>query len=123
MPGHMPGQPTMAPPGMQPARPRLDPNLMPSAVQVMEEDRRTRVGDFHTGYPQAEQPPLVTATETTEIDTGNCMSRFMRATMYCAPNTQDLLKSTELPFSVHVTPLADPEVGVWASCNEKLALL
>lgn len=89
----------------------------------MDEDRRTRAGDFHTGYPQAEQPPLVTASDTVEIDTGNCVSRFMRATMYCAPNTQDLLKSTELPFSVHVTPLADSEVCVWSSCNEKLTHL
>lgn len=72
----------------------------------MEDDRRARGGEFQTGYPQAEQPPLVT-TDVLVHDTGNCSPQYIRATMYCAPNTQELLKSTELPFSLHITPMAD----------------
>ena len=44
--GGMPGQPPLSQPQQQ-AR-RLDPDQMPSAIQVMEEDKRTRSCDFAT---------------------------------------------------------------------------
>jgi hypothetical protein len=49
---------------------RLDPNAMPSFVQVVEDDRGVYANRFfNTGYPTAEQPPLVT-TDFVANDTG-----------------------------------------------------
>lgn len=49
---------------------RLDPNVMPSFVQVVEDDRSVHANRvFNTGYLTAEVPPLVT-TEFVANDTG-----------------------------------------------------
>uniref|UniRef100_A0A914RFL0 Uncharacterized protein n=1 Tax=Parascaris equorum TaxID=6256 RepID=A0A914RFL0_PAREQ len=98
----MMGPPTSA---MQQQKPRLDPNLMPSAVQVIDEDRSTRSGPFPTGYPTAEFPPLTT-TEYIAQDQGNCNPKFMRTTLYAAPASSDVLKNSQLPFTVAVAPFA-----------------
>ncbi|VDN17031.1 unnamed protein product [Gongylonema pulchrum] len=92
-------------PGLYQQRPRLDPSLMPSIAQVIEEDRSTRGGVFPTGYPTAEHPPLTT-TEFTAQDQGNCNPKFMRSTMYVAPASSDMLKSTQLPFAIAINPFA-----------------
>uniref|UniRef100_A0A914VCD2 Protein transport protein Sec24C n=1 Tax=Plectus sambesii TaxID=2011161 RepID=A0A914VCD2_9BILA len=114
MPGMPPGPPGMqagppgpgtGPPGMQQQKPRLDPNAMPSAVQVMEDDRTSRTGLFQTGYPHAEVPPLVT-TDYYCQDQGNCNPKFMRSTLYCAPANQDMLKNSTIPFGVSISPFS-----------------
>lgn len=62
-------------PGLQPyppqfgAAPRLDPNTMPSVIDVIEADRLVRSGIFPTGYPTAELPPLI-STEFIAQDQG-----------------------------------------------------
>ncbi|PAV79754.1 hypothetical protein WR25_06580 isoform B [Diploscapter pachys] len=95
MGGPMPQQP----------RQRLDPNMMPSAVQVMEDEEATRTGLFPTGYPHADAPPLV-STSFFAQDSGNCNPRLMRSTLYMAPQSNDMLKSSQLPFAVGVSPFA-----------------
>ena len=45
---------------------------------------------------------------------GNCNPRFMRSTIYVAPQTQELLKHSQLPFAVSISPFAklnEKEVG------------
>ncbi|VDM38867.1 unnamed protein product [Toxocara canis] len=104
----MGGPPNMMGPGapaVPQQKPRLDPNLMPSAVQVIDEDRSTRSGPFPTGYPTAEFPPLTT-TEYIAQDQGNCNPKFMRTTLYVAPASSDILKNSQLPFTVAVAPFA-----------------
>ncbi|VDK78260.1 unnamed protein product [Litomosoides sigmodontis] len=97
----------MGPPatGLYQQKPRLDPNLMPSVVQVIEEDRSTKSGTFPTGYPTAEHPPL-TSTEFIAQDQGICSPKFMRSTLYVAPASSDMLKSSQIPFAVAITPFA-----------------
>ncbi|VDP09444.1 unnamed protein product [Soboliphyme baturini] len=122
--------PTAIPPPMQPgpggpmapsaapASRRLDPNLMPSAVRifscdrsimlatkVIEDDRRARSGNFPTGFPTAELPPLATTDYFAE-DNGNCNPKFMRATLYNVPINSDLVKQTALPMGICVCPTA-----------------
>uniref|UniRef100_A0A8R1XUL5 Sec23/Sec24 trunk domain-containing protein n=1 Tax=Onchocerca volvulus TaxID=6282 RepID=A0A8R1XUL5_ONCVO len=92
-------------PGLYQQKPRLDPNLMPSVVQVIEEDRSARSGTFPTGYPTAEHPPL-TSTEFVAQDQGICNPKFMRSTLYVAPASSDMLKNSQIPFAVAVTPFA-----------------
>ncbi len=78
MSGPMPGPQPMPPPQQQ-AR-RLDPDQMPSAIQVMEDDKRTRSGPFATNQ-KGLVPPLVTTPYITQ-DQGNSGPRFVRSSMY-----------------------------------------
>ena len=82
-PGYPPGPPQ--PPQLHPQQPqqqarRLDPDQMPSAIQVMEDDKRTRSGPFVTNL-KGQVPPLVTTPYVTE-DHGNAGPRFIRSSMY-----------------------------------------
>uniref|UniRef100_A0A915ETP9 Protein transport protein Sec24C n=1 Tax=Ditylenchus dipsaci TaxID=166011 RepID=A0A915ETP9_9BILA len=114
MAGSMPPGPPM-PPGYQQQqmqqqgfaqqKQRLDPNMMPSVVQVVEDDRSSRSGLFPTGYPNAELPPLV-STEFVAQDQGNSNPKFMRSSLYAVPQTQDMVKSSCLPLSLSITPFA-----------------
>lgn len=79
MSGPIPGGPPQPMPPQQQAR-RLDPDQMPSAIQVMEDDKRTRSGPFATNQ-KGLVPPLVTTSFVTQ-DQGNSGPRFIRSTMY-----------------------------------------
>nr|CAD7588324.1 unnamed protein product [Timema genevievae] len=104
-PGPGPQQPIH--PGLQsqPAR-RLDPDEMPSPIQVMKDDQRNRSGVFVTNQ-KGLVPPLVTTNFITQ-DQGNASPRFIRSTMYNVPATIDMMKQTAVPFGLVVSPLARP---------------
>ncbi|GFN78549.1 transport protein sec24c [Plakobranchus ocellatus] len=102
-----------APPGPQappapmqpPQQKRLDPDQMPSPIQVIEDDKRTRSGVFQTNT-RGNVPPLVTTNFTTQ-DQGNANPRFIRSTMYNVPCTADMLKSSHIPFALALSPFAE----------------
>lgn len=116
MPGQMPPRPgMMAPPG-QPgaygaaASPRgrtLDPDSMPSPIQVMEEDQlsNTKNGGFFDTREKGAPPPLVTTKFVTR-DFGNASPRFIRSTMYYVPSSEDMRKQTGVPFGLVLSPFA-----------------
>lgn len=79
MAGPIPGPSAQPMPSQQQAR-RLDPDQMPSAIQVMEDDKRTRSGPFATNQ-KGLVPPLVTTPYITQ-DQGNAGPRFIRSSMY-----------------------------------------
>lgn len=83
---------------------RLDPDNMPSPIQVIEDDRKLRSGTFSTAQ-RGVVPPLVT-TNFTVIDEGVCSPRFMRSTVYNVPTTADMLKQTSVPFALAISPFA-----------------
>jgi len=104
-PNAMPGFPQ--PPGMAAPQQRLDPNAMPSFVQVLEDDRGVNANRFfNTGYLTAEQPPLVT-TEFVANDTGNSNPKFIRSSVYQVPSNGDMIKKAQFPFTLAVTPFAE----------------
>ncbi|KAF8371535.1 sec-24.1 [Pristionchus pacificus] len=106
-PGGPPGAPGYpgGPPGMPQQRAqRLDPNMMPSVVQLQEDDL-VRAGLFGTGRDHAENPPL-SGTPFYAQDQGNTNPRMMRASLYVAPQTQELLKVTQIPFVFALSPFA-----------------
>uniref|UniRef100_A0A0N4ZSD2 Protein transport protein Sec24C n=1 Tax=Parastrongyloides trichosuri TaxID=131310 RepID=A0A0N4ZSD2_PARTI len=111
MPGQPPLIPAMGMPGppgmndMQQKQQRLDPELMPSAIQVREDDKIAKNGPFPTGYPVADIPPLIT-TDYIGQDQGNCIPRFLRSTLYSVPTTNDMLKISHMPFVISCTPFA-----------------
>nr|XP_022316893.1 protein transport protein Sec24C-like isoform X2 [Crassostrea virginica] len=105
-PPNYPGsQPMSAPGGMQqPAGPKkLDPDQMPSPIQVIDDDQANRRGNFQT--TKGAVPPLVT-TDFVVQDQGNCNPRFMRSTLYNVPCTSDMLKSCHIPFALSISPFA-----------------
>lgn len=99
-PGGM-GQPQY--PQQQPRR--LDPDQMPSPMQVMEDDLKTRSGIFYT-HQKGQVPPLVT-TEFVVQDQGNTSPRFMRSTMYNVPINSDMMKQASVPFGLVLSPMAE----------------
>ncbi|XP_053957930.1 protein transport protein Sec24C [Anastrepha ludens] len=126
MPPTQPGQPPMpgrpgfnqppAPGGMyqQPqqyaqAQRRLDPDQMPNPISVIIENQRNAGGPFVTNQPGL-LPPLVT-TKYVVQDQGNSSPRYVRSSLYCIPATADLLKTTALPFTLLVSPMARPVEG------------
>lgn len=110
-PGAYPNQPNPYPPGMaapQQQR-RLDPDQMPNPIQVMTENQNLIKGPFITNEVGS-VPPLVTTKFTTH-DQGNSGPRFIRSTMYNVPTTPDMMKQTSVPFSLIISPLAEPAEG------------
>ncbi|KAJ8317884.1 hypothetical protein KUTeg_002975 [Tegillarca granosa] len=99
------GQRMAGPSSMQQPAPRkLDPDQMPSPIQVIEDDMRNRSGVFSTATKGA-VPPLVT-TKFIVQDQGNCSPRFLRSTMYNIPCTSDMLKNCHIPFALTISPFA-----------------
>ena len=88
---------------------RLDPDHMPSPIQVMQDDQRGRGGVFATNQ-KGLVPPFVT-TKFTVQDQGNASPRFVRSTMYTVPTTADIMKQTSVPFSLVLSPMARVEEG------------
>lgn len=88
----------------QPAQRRLDPDQLPSPIQVMQDDKQNRSGIFCTNQ-KGLMPPLVTTNFITQ-DQGNCSPRFVRSTMYNVPVTVDMMKQTCVPFALVISPLA-----------------
>nr|XP_012217472.1 PREDICTED: protein transport protein Sec24C [Linepithema humile] len=92
-------------PGLQPQQARrLDPEQMPSPIQVMQDDQNTRGGVFVTNQ-RGLVPPLVTTNFITQ-DHGNASPRYMRSTMYTVPTTADIIKQTNIPFGLVISPMA-----------------
>uniref|UniRef100_A0A2S2QTF0 Protein transport protein Sec24C n=1 Tax=Sipha flava TaxID=143950 RepID=A0A2S2QTF0_9HEMI len=83
---------------------RLDPEQMPSPVQVIQDDQQSKGGIFLTNQ-KGLVPPLVT-TDFTVQDGGNASPRLIRSTMYCVPTTTDIMKQTSVPFGLVISPLA-----------------
>lgn len=113
-PAPYPNQPGMnqyPPPGMAapPPQRRLDPDQMPNPIQVMTENQNSITGPFITNEVGS-VPPLVTTKFVTH-DQGNSGPRFIRSTMYNVPATPDMMKQTSVPFSLIISPLAEPAEG------------
>ncbi|KAL5018898.1 hypothetical protein ScPMuIL_004620 [Solemya velum] len=101
--GGAPGAQRMPAPMQQPQK-KLDPDQMPSPIQVIEDDKRNRGGIFSTAG-KGTVPPLV-STKFTCQDQGNCNPSFARATMYNIPCTGDMLKNSNIPLAMTIAPFA-----------------
>nr|XP_033797762.1 protein transport protein Sec24C isoform X2 [Geotrypetes seraphini] len=97
------GQLPPAPP--LPAQKRLDPDSIPSPIQVIEDDRNNRGSDpFVTGV-RGQVPPLVT-TNFQVKDQGNASPRYIRCTSYNIPSSSDMAKQSQVPLAAVIKPLA-----------------
>ncbi|NXX94834.1 SC24C protein, partial [Centropus bengalensis] len=104
--GAYPGTPSYgAQPGPPPPPKRLDPDSIPSPIQVIEDDRSNRGSEpFVTGV-RGQVPPLVT-TNFLVKDQGNASPRYIRCTSYNIPCTSDMAKQSQVPLAAVIKPLA-----------------
>ncbi|XP_053559569.1 protein transport protein Sec24D [Bombina bombina] len=101
-PGAFPGsQPQMAGPPQK----KLDPDSIPSPIQVIENDKINRAGQVYTTNIRGQVPPLVT-TECVAQDQGNASPRYIRCTSYCFPTSADMAKQSHIPLAAIIKPLA-----------------
>ncbi|XP_057682011.1 protein transport protein Sec24C isoform X2 [Corythoichthys intestinalis] len=108
-PGHYPSQPNYGAPAPAPGPPppaqkRLDPDAIPSPIQVIEDDKAKSTEPFSTGV-RGQAPPLVT-TDFHVKDQGNASPRFIRCTAYNMPCTADMAKQSQVPLAAVIKPLA-----------------
>ncbi|XP_010732477.3 protein transport protein Sec24C isoform X2 [Larimichthys crocea] len=105
-PGQPPnyGAPAPAPVPAPPAQKRLDPDAIPSPIQVIEDDKAKSTEPFTTGV-RGQAPPLVT-TNFQVKDQGNASPRFIRCTAYNMPCTADMAKQSQVPLAAVIKPLA-----------------
>ncbi|XP_065494970.1 protein transport protein Sec24C isoform X2 [Caloenas nicobarica] len=104
--GAYPGTPNYgSQPGQPPPPKRLDPDSIPSPIQVIEDDRSNRGSEpFVTGV-RGQVPPLVT-TNFLVKDQGNASPRYIRCTSYNIPCTSDMAKQSQVPLAAVIKPLA-----------------
>lgn len=103
--------------GPAPQQQKLDPEAMPSVVQVILEDKAKYESNnnilFMTTIP-ASVPPLITTINQYENqiiqDCGCASPNFVRPTLYQLPVTEDNLKTSDIPFGIVIKPFDDQEV-------------
>lgn len=85
-------------------KPKIDPNQIPSPVEIQLQDEQMYQ---HEPYGTCSQSPLpLSTTPFHTIDQGNCNPRFLRTTLREFPYTPELDRDTHLPFGLVVQPLA-----------------
>lgn len=88
----------------------LDPELLPSVVKVIAEDRAEWEGKVFVSEPFSRLPPLATTPCITE-DRGNASPQAIRSTSYCVPCEGQTALLSRLPLGALVTPLTKRNAG------------
>ncbi|XP_067295337.1 protein transport protein Sec24C [Pseudorasbora parva] len=89
----------------------LDPQLLPSVVQVIKEDKIQWEGKVFVSESKSSVPPL-SSTQCTLEDRGNATPNFIRCTSYSFPVEAQSAQKSHLPLGAIVCPLARGEHNV-----------
>ncbi|KAM9030407.1 protein transport protein Sec24D isoform 1-T2 [Ara ararauna] len=89
--------------GPQPKK--LDPDSIPSPIQVIENDKSSRGGQMYATNTRGQVPPLVT-TDCIIHDQGHASPRYIRCTTYCFPSSSDMAKQARIPLAAVIQPFA-----------------
>ena len=91
----------------QPVTPksRLNPDALPSPVEVLAEDQKK--WDTLQFKTRSDAMPPLALTEYVCVDEGNASPRFMRPTTYCFPTTAELCQQSNIPLGLVVQPFAE----------------
>ncbi|XP_031161645.1 protein transport protein Sec24C isoform X2 [Sander lucioperca] len=101
----------------------LDPELLPSVVKVIAEDRAEWEGKVFVSEPFSRLPPLATTSCIIE-DKGNASPFAIRSASYCVPCDGQTALLSRLPLGALVTPLAKQNAGEpLPVCNEPECLM
>ncbi|KAM0787449.1 hypothetical protein ACM66B_003529 [Microbotryomycetes sp. NB124-2] len=90
-------------------RVRIDPDHIPSPVTVQEADQQLYKDEPYLTCSRTSAP--LSTTDFVAIDQGNCNPRFMRATTYNLPNSDDLAHAAQIPLGLVVQPFAQVRDG------------
>ncbi|NXN37548.1 SC24D protein, partial [Rhinoptilus africanus] len=101
-PGAFPGGPAQL---AGPQQKKLDPDSIPSPIQVIENDKAARGGQIYTTNTRGQVPPLVT-TDCVIQDQGHASPRYIRCTTYCFPSSSDMAKQARIPLAAVIQPFA-----------------
>ncbi|NXX51192.1 SC24D protein, partial [Tricholaema leucomelas] len=101
-PGAFPGGPAQL---SGPPQKKLDPDSIPSPIQVIENDKASRGGQTYATNIRGQVPPLVT-TDCIIQDQGHASPRFIRCTTYCFPASAEMAKQTRIPLAAVIQPFA-----------------
>ncbi|NXW17307.1 SC24D protein, partial [Circaetus pectoralis] len=101
-PGAFPGGPAQLP---GPQQKKLDPDSIPSPIQVIENDKASRGGQIYATNTRGQVPPLVT-TDCVIQDQGHASPRYIRCTTYCFPSSSDMAKQARIPLAAVIQPFA-----------------
>ncbi|XP_047449036.1 protein transport protein Sec24C [Mugil cephalus] len=88
----------------------LDPELLPSAVKVMSDDRAAWEDKVFVSEPFSRLPPLATTSCVIE-DRGNASPSAIRFTSYSVPCEAQSVLLSHLPLGALVTPLVKQNPG------------
>ncbi|XP_062991447.1 protein transport protein Sec24D [Elgaria multicarinata webbii] len=102
-PGGLPSGPTQL---AGPQQRKLDPDSIPSPIQVIENDKVARGDQIYATNIRGQVPPLVT-TDCVIQDQGNASPRYLRCTTYCFPSSSDLAKQAQIPLAAIIKPFAN----------------
>ncbi|XP_044284452.1 protein transport protein Sec24D [Varanus komodoensis] len=102
-PGGLPSGPAQL---AGPQQRKLDPDSIPSPIQVIEDDKTSRAGHVYATNIRGQVPPLVT-TDCVIQDQGNASPRYIRCTTYCFPSSSDLAKQAQIPLAAIIKPFAN----------------
>lgn len=96
---------------LQGPRSRIDPNQIPSPVDVLGLDQDKYTHEPFMTCSRGAIPQSM--TEFTTVDQGNCSPRFLRLTTYALPHSDDLAVASQIPLGMVVQPFAElrPEEG------------
>ncbi|KFP72490.1 Protein transport protein Sec24D, partial [Apaloderma vittatum] len=101
-PGAFPGGPAQL---AGPPQKKLDPDSIPSPIQVIENDKASRGGQIYATNTRGQVPPLVT-TNCVIQDQGHASPRYIRCTTYCFPSSSDMAKQAHIPLAAVIQPFA-----------------
>ncbi|CAF4144573.1 unnamed protein product [Rotaria socialis] len=105
-PNTYPGQPPSSGPTQQTYQSqRIDPDMVPNVVQVLEQSQEKIQELFITNAPGS-IPPLA-ATDFVCQDQGSCNPRYIRSTTYTIPYATDMIKQSHIPIALAISPLAN----------------
>ncbi|KAL8206959.1 UNVERIFIED_CONTAM: hypothetical protein K2H54_037744 [Gekko kuhli] len=102
-PGGLPSGPAQL---AGPQQKKLDPDSIPSPIQVIENDKVSRGGQIYATNIRGQVPPLVT-TDCVIQDQGHASPRYIRCTAYCFPSSADMAKQAQIPLAAIIKPFAN----------------
>lgn len=93
-------------------RPQLDPSLVPSPISLLAHAQQYNDSQNGGSWSSAlEGGPPGAQVDFRAVDEGVSTPTYVRSSLTAVPTSADLLRSSQLPFGIHVTPFAEPLFG------------
>ncbi|EFA78008.1 putative transport protein [Heterostelium album PN500] len=106
------GMPNLPNPMLQQQQPSV-PQSSDNRINVAQVPSPSSIVDPMKPYifnTNSNENPPPSSIQQVVIDQHVSIPQFMRSTIYTIPESEDLLNTTQLPFAVHTTPLANFEI-------------